>query len=134
MFFKAGHGTAPYLIYARRVPNAPSPDPTSFDNKQCTLFIIEIGFCRDLDCDIKFEKKTEKSSPFMAALRRHRGRDEFIAIPIGYAGTTLTMTLDHLTAAFFTLRLTVERPRARKGTTSPATDHNARTYDYNLIK
>jgi hypothetical protein len=35
--FQAGHGTAPDLVYARGVPNSPSPDPTSFDKKQCTL-------------------------------------------------------------------------------------------------
>ncbi len=60
MLFETGHGTAPSLIYARGLPDAPSPDPISFDRKQCTLGIVEIGFCRDLGCDIKFEKKTEK--------------------------------------------------------------------------
>ena len=30
MLFAAGHGTAPDLIYARGVPDSPSPDPTSF--------------------------------------------------------------------------------------------------------
>jgi hypothetical protein len=54
MLFDAGHGTSPDLIYARGVPNTPSPDPTSFDQKQCTLIIVEIGFCRDLGCDVKF--------------------------------------------------------------------------------
>ena len=44
MLFEAGHGTTPDLIYARRVPNTPSPDPTSFNIMQCTLIIIEIGF------------------------------------------------------------------------------------------
>ncbi len=28
----------------------PPPDPTSFDKNQCTLIIIEIGFCRDFGC------------------------------------------------------------------------------------
>ena len=46
MLFEAGHGTSPDLIYARGVPDSPSPDLTSFDRKQCTLIIIEIGFCR----------------------------------------------------------------------------------------
>ena len=61
--FDAGHGTAPDLIYARGVPNTPSPDPTSFNKKQCTLIVIEIGLCGDLGCDIKFDEKTEKYSP-----------------------------------------------------------------------
>ena len=59
---------------------------------------------------------------------------EFIAFPIGYAGTTLTRTLDHLTAAFSTVRPTVERSRANKGASSPTKDHNARTHDYSMFK
>jgi len=70
VMFEAGHGTAPDLIYARGVPDAPSRDPTSFKRRQCTLIIVEIGFCRDLGCEIKFEKKTEKYSPLLAALIR----------------------------------------------------------------
>jgi len=71
MMFEAGHGTAPDLIYARGVPDTPSPDPTSFDRKQCTLIIVEIGFCRDLGCDTKFDKKTDKYSPLIAALKNN---------------------------------------------------------------
>ena len=71
MLFEAEHGTSPDFIYARGVPYAPSPDPTSFDKKQCTLIIVEIGFCRDLGCDMKFEMKNEKYSLLLAALRRH---------------------------------------------------------------
>ena len=59
---------------------------------------------------------------------------EFIAFPIGHAGTTLTMTLDRLIAAFSTVRLTVDISRANKGATSPTTDHNAMTHDYNMFK
>ncbi len=59
---------------------------------------------------------------------------EFIAFPIGHAGTTLTRTLDHLTADFSTVRPTVERSRARRGASSPATDHTAKTHDYSLFK
>jgi hypothetical protein len=42
--FDAGHVTAPDLIYARGVLDTPSPDPTSFDRRQCTLIVVEIGF------------------------------------------------------------------------------------------
>ena len=132
--FEAGHGTTSYLIYARGVLCAPSPDPTSFDRKLCTLIIIGIGLCRDLVCEIKFEKNTEKYTPLLAALRRYRRRVEFIAFPIGHAGTTLPMTLDQLTATFSTVRHTVKRSRANKGAASPATDLNTRTHDYNLFK
>ena len=89
MMFEAGHGTTPDLIYAKGIPCAPSPNPTSFDKKQCTLIIAEIGVCRDLGCDVKSDKKTEKYFPLIAALRRYWGRVEFIAFPIGHAGTTL---------------------------------------------
>jgi hypothetical protein len=69
MMFEAGHGTAPDLIYARRVLNTPSPDPTSFNIMQCTIIIVEIGFCMDLGFDVKFDEKTEKYSPLIVALR-----------------------------------------------------------------
>ena len=132
--FKAGHGTAPDLIYAREVPNTPSPDPTSFDKKQCTLILVEIGFCRDLGCDTKFDKKTEKYSPLIAAFKRYWGRVEFIAFPIDHSGTTLTRTLNNLTAAFSTVRPSVERSRASKGISNPAMDLNAKAHDFNLFK
>jgi hypothetical protein len=45
--FKAGHGTAPDLIYARGVPDTPTPDPGTFNRKQCNLIITEVGFCQD---------------------------------------------------------------------------------------
>ena len=109
MLFEAGHGTSPDLIYARGVPNTPSLDPTSFDIRQCTLIIVDIGFCRELGCDIKFDNKTEKYSPLIAALRRYWGRVELIAFPIGHADTTLTRTLDQVTVAFSTVRPAVDR-------------------------
>ena len=108
MLFDARHGTATDLIYARGVPNSPSLDPTFFDRKQCTLILVEIRFCRDLGCDVKFDKKTEKYSPLISALRRFWGRVELIAFPIVHAGITLTRTLDHLTTVISTVRPTVE--------------------------
>ncbi len=74
------------------------------------------------------------SFPLIAALRRYWGRVEFIAFPVGHAGTTRTRTLDHLTAAFSTVRPTVERSRASRGASNPATDHIVRTHDYSLFK
>jgi hypothetical protein len=47
----------------QEVPDSPSLDPTSFHKKHCTIIIIEIGFCRDLGCEIKLVKKTEKYPP-----------------------------------------------------------------------
>jgi len=127
--FQTGHGTAPDIIYARVLPDSPSPDPTSFDRKHSTLVIVNIDFCMDFRCEIKIEKKTEKYSPLVAVFREYYGRVEVIAFPIGRAGTTLTKTLDHLTAAFSTVRPSVERSQASRGAASPATDHNARIHD-----
>jgi hypothetical protein len=134
MLFEAGHGTAPDLIYARKVPNTPSLDPIFFDIKQCTLILVEIDFCKDLGCDIKYNKKTEKYSPLIAALRKYWGRMEFVAFPICHAGTTLTKTLDRLTAAFSASRPLVERSRASWGISNPDTDHNAKAHDFTLFK
>ncbi len=57
-----------------------------------------------------------------------------MAFPIGHAGTTLTRTLDHLTAAFSTVRPTAERSRTSRGDKFPATDQNAKSHDYTLFK
>ncbi len=59
---------------------------------------------------------------------------EFIAFHSGHAGTVLTRALEHLTAAFSTVRLTEERERASKGASSPATDHSAIAYHISLFK
>jgi hypothetical protein len=97
--------TTPDLIYAKGVPNTLSPDPNSFNKMQCTLIIFEIGLCRDLGCHIKFDEKTEKYSPLIVViLIKYWGRVEFVAVPIGHAGTALTKTLVHLTAALSTVR------------------------------
>jgi hypothetical protein len=94
---------APGLIYASRgVPDTTNPGPTNFGKKLCTLILIEIGFSRDLGYDKKHTEKTEKYSFLVAALKKYGGRG-VVAIPIGHAGTTLTRTLDILTAAFSTV-------------------------------
>ncbi len=69
--YAAGHGTSPDLIYAKGVPDSPSPDPTSFNKKLCTLIIVEVGFYLDLRCDAKLEAKTTKYAPLLASLRKH---------------------------------------------------------------
>jgi hypothetical protein len=134
MLFEAGHGTAPDLIYARGVADFSSPDPISFDRKQCTLIIIEIGFCRDVGCVEKLEEKTSKYAPLLEALIRYRGRVEFIAIPVGHAGTTLNRTLHQLTTAISTVRPITGSSSTSRGDSFPAVDHNAKTHDYTLFK
>ena len=112
----------------------PDPGQINFDKKTCTLILIEIGLSRDLGCDKNHTEKTEKYSPLVAALEQYWERVEIVAIPIGDAATTLTRTLDHLTAAFSTVRLRVDHTSANKDTTQPITDSNARSHDYRLFK
>jgi hypothetical protein len=59
---------------------------------------------------------------------------EFVTIPIGHAGTTLLMTLDHLTTAFSTVCPRVVNANAKRGTPHPVTDSSARSHDYHLFK
>jgi hypothetical protein len=130
----AGHGTAPDLIYARGVPDTPYPDPSNFNKRLCILVIIEIGFCRDLGCDDKREAKTAKYAALIAALKKHWGHVEFIAFPIGHAGTTLTSTLTQLISTLSAVRPHAEPSRASRGINSPTTDHNAKAHDSILFK
>ena len=130
----AGHGTTPDLFYAKGVPDSPSPDPTSFNKKLCTLIIIEVEFCQDLGCEANLEAKTTKYAPILAALKKHWGRVEFVAFPIGHAEVTLTQRLTHLTAAFSTVRSRGETSRASRGITNPDTDNTAKAHDYILFK
>ncbi len=44
------------------------------------------------------------------------------------------MTLTQLTTAFSAVRPREEPPRATRGNTDPATDHNAKAHDYILFK
>jgi len=129
-----GHGTTPDLIYAKGVLDTPDPGQTNVNEKSCILILIEIEFSRNLGCDKKHAEKTEKYSPLVAALQHGWGRVEFVAIPIGYAGTTLTRTLDHLTATFSTVRPRQDQVNANKGTSQATTNSNATSHDYRLIK
>ncbi len=63
-------GAAPDIIYARGVPLDPTPDPDSFDRKNCSFVLFEIGFSRDLGLHDKRTQKTEKYYPLVCALRR----------------------------------------------------------------
>jgi hypothetical protein len=44
----------------------PTPDPDPFDRNDCSLILFEIGFCKDLGCQEKLIKKTEKYHPSFA--------------------------------------------------------------------
>jgi len=88
----AGAGAAPDIIYVCGVPADPTSDHDSFDRKDCSLVLFEIGVCRDLGLYDKRTKKTEKYHPLLCALRRYWRRLDLVCIPIGHAGTALNDT------------------------------------------
>ncbi len=61
-------------------------------------------------------------------------RVKFVAIPIGHTGTTLTRALDHLTAAFSTLRPRDNQANANRGTSRTITYSNDRSHENRLFK
>ena len=92
-------GAAPGIIYARGVSIDHTPELDSFDRKDCSLILFEIGLCRDLGCHDKLAKKTEKYQPLLCALRRYWGRVELVCIPIGHAGTIVHDTATDIATA-----------------------------------
>ena len=59
-----GAGAAPDIIYARGVPADPAPEIDSFNRKDCSLILFEIGFCMDLGCQKKLKKKQTSTTPW----------------------------------------------------------------------
>ena len=104
----AGARATPDIIYARGVPVDPSPDPTSFDRKDCALILFEIGICRDLGCQDKLTKKIEKYHPLLCALRRYWGHVDLVCIPICHAGTTLQDTAAGIATALAKARPSID--------------------------
>ena len=45
-----GSKAAPDIVYARKVPADTFPDIDAFNKEDCSLILIEVGFCRDLGC------------------------------------------------------------------------------------
>jgi hypothetical protein len=132
--FQGGKGTASDLIYAIGVPDIPTPDPSAFDRKHCNLIIIEVGFCQDFGRYKRLQEKTAKYAPLVTALNAVWGKVEFVVIPIGHAGTTLTTTQRHLAQALSATRPEIERSRAKRKVHSPETDSAARIHDSFLFK
>jgi hypothetical protein len=67
--FRAGHDTNPDLIYARGVPDTPSPDLSTLDRKKCNLILVEVGFCQDFGCYKRLQETTAKYAPLVNALK-----------------------------------------------------------------
>jgi len=85
-------GATPDIIYARGVPDDPSPDPSFLDRNDCSLILFEIGLCIDLGCQGKLTKKIEKYHPLLSALRRYRRHVDLVCILVYHADTTLQDT------------------------------------------
>jgi len=132
--YKAGHGTAPDLIYARGIPDTPSPDPGAFDRKRCNLILIEVGFCRNFGCHYKLQEKTNKYAPLVESLQALCGKVEFVAIPVGHAGTNLSKTHHSLAQVIFATRPAIKRSRTRRQVSNPDTDTAVRSHDTTLFK
>ena len=107
--FRAGHGTAPDLIYARGVPDTPSLDPSTLDRTKCNLVLIEVEFCQDCGCHKRLQEKTAKYAPLATALKAMWGNVKFVVVPISHAGTVLTETKRHLAQALSATRPKIER-------------------------
>jgi hypothetical protein len=83
---------------------------TTPDHKKFNLVIIEIGYCWIFGCHEKIQEKTTKYVPIVKA---KWGKVEFVAVPVGHAGTILTETQRRLAQALPTARPEIERNRAR---------------------
>ena len=131
---EAGCGAAPDLIYARGVPDSPIPPRSPIATKECSLLLIEVGFCRDLGCPEKRTDKTTKYEPLLAALLKYWGAVEFVCIPIGHAGTTLHDTARDLATALARIRPHFAAKRRRQGHKTPDVDSKALKHDKTIVK
>ena len=134
----AGKGAAPDLIYASAGGRPVVPRTTlilgQFQRSECTLLLIEVGFCRDLGCTEKRSEKQTNYAPLIDALRLHWGAVEFVCIPIGHAGTALQSTLHDLSSALARVRPHFADRRRRQGYKQPDVDAKAPKHDKTLVK
>ncbi len=110
------------------------PDLATFDQKACNLILIEVGFYRDFGCHERLQEKTTKYTPLVNALKTVWGKVDFVTIPIGHAGTTLTESQHRLAQALSAMRPEIERRRARREVKDPDTDSAAKAHDSSLFK
>ncbi len=124
---------APDLLYARGVPNSPTPDPSSFDKSTCSLLLIEIGFSSNLNLRSKIDENPQKYQPLIEELRKDWGSVSLVCVPIGHAGTLLGETATHMAMA-----LASRRPnssggkRKTKNDNEPNIDRHALQQDTTL--
>ena len=70
----------------------------------------------------------------VASLQALWGKTEFVAVPIGHAGTTLSKTHQSPAQAMSATRPEIERSRTRREVTNPDTNSAARSHDSTLFK
>jgi hypothetical protein len=92
-------GVTPDLVYGVGVPDVLDPSLAAFDRKACSLILIEVGFCADLRCQVKFQGKLDKYTPLLELLRQTWGTVHLVIVPIGNAGTILERTQQELACA-----------------------------------
>jgi hypothetical protein len=64
----------PDLVYAKGVPDTPSPDPSTFDRMKCNLILVETGLCKDFRCNTRHQENAAKYAPLVNALETIWGR------------------------------------------------------------
>jgi len=65
---------------------------------------------------------------------KNLGKVEFVAVPIGHAGTTLVKTKESLASALSAKRPSVQQARAIIRIVDHTTDGNAKTHGYNVVE
>ncbi len=116
------------------MPANPTPDPETFNRKDCSLILFEIGFCRVLGCHDKLTKKTEKYHPLLCAVRLYWGRVELVCIPIDHAGTTLHDVATDIATALAKVRPSTAAKRNTKGQKTQDINRTALIHDKKTAK
>jgi hypothetical protein len=116
------------------VPADPSHDFDALNRMDCPRILFEVGLCRDLGCHQKYTEKTDKYLLLLTALRKYWGRVEFVCIPIGHAGATLTDTVNDIASALAKVHPSIASERKRKGHKTPDTSSAALLHDKRIAK
>ena len=130
----AGAETAPNIIYAREVPADPSLEVDTFNGKDCSLILIEIGVCRDLGCHKKLKEKNDKYNPLVTTVRRYWGRVDLVCNTIGHSGTALNDTATDIATALAQVRPSIAATRKQKGHKTPEISKTALLHDTHTAK
>jgi hypothetical protein len=95
-------GVTPDLVFGVGVKDFADPNAGPLIRQDCTLILIEVGFCADLRCHLKLQAKLDKYNILVEELKRYWGRVHLVIVPIGNAGTVLARTQEELAEALAT--------------------------------